>query len=142
MTSASHPKMAVLRWRALQRPARAAVPPLGLGLILNLSSAVWPSAQRPGFRRPSQPGQPASAGGRTARSEGAVDRTPASDQTRRVSGLAVPKTAGMRGEARALPPFATPELSPGLALAIWSASAAAVALVVWGAVFGDEHVAA
>src|SRR3954451_10316363 len=141
MTSASHPKMAVLRWRALQRPARAAMPPLGMGLICNLSSAVWTSAQRPGFRGPSQPVQPASAGGRTARSEGAVDRTPAWDQTRRVSGLAVPKIAGVRREARALPRLATPALSPGLSLAIWSATAAAVVLVVWGALFGDEHVA-
>ncbi len=34
--NASHPTIAVLRWRALQRPARAAMPPLSFRCIANL----------------------------------------------------------------------------------------------------------
>src|SRR5215216_1864188 len=85
MTSASHPKMAVLRCWADQRPARAAMPPFDLRLIATLSWGVGVNeCQTRDFRVRSHPGHPASRGARRARPGGAVDRTRRSDQTRPV----------------------------------------------------------
>ena len=77
MIRPSHPKMAVLRWRALQCPARAAMP-LGLGVMWGfplLRGGSWSMASRIDQTRPlNRQSQQASAGSRSTQGRGRVDR--------------------------------------------------------------------